>query len=139
MGRVLAVVFSGPNPAVKRLKFDKGYDRLPDEVIEAWACCIWSAQAAAAAARADPGCARLSPFLARLAEAVRVLLPLSKEELDSAPFVGVVDGLDQRFGARLQIPPMKPACVVVIPTSMRPTRLVTAQPASRIHAGAGRS
>jgi hypothetical protein len=54
----LAVVFSGPNPAIKRLKFDKGHDRLPDDVIEAWACCIWSAQAAAAASRADPGCAR---------------------------------------------------------------------------------
>jgi hypothetical protein len=136
MGRALAVVFSGPNPAIKRLKFDNGYDRLPDDVIEAWACFIWSAQAAAAAARADPGCVRLSPFLARLAEAVQVLLPLSKEELESVPFIGVIDGLDQRFGARLQIPPMKPGCIVLNPASTGPVHSVTAQRDGRIPAGA---
>jgi hypothetical protein len=139
MGQVLGVVFSGPNPSIRRLKFDKGADRIPDDVIEAWACCIWSAQAASAAARADPECKRLSPILARLAEAVQVLLPLSNEELESPPFIGVIDGLDQRFGPRLQIPPMKPACVDVRPISVSPAHSAAARPASPTHADAGRA
>jgi hypothetical protein len=33
--------------------------------------------------RADPGCAKLLPFVAELAVAVSALLPLSKEEIAS--------------------------------------------------------
>jgi hypothetical protein len=40
MGQILGVLFSRPNPANKGLKFEKGADRIPDDVIEAWACCI---------------------------------------------------------------------------------------------------
>jgi hypothetical protein len=52
-------------------------------MFETWACCIWSVGAAVAGARADPGCAKLLPFVAELAVAVSALLPLSKEEIAS--------------------------------------------------------
>jgi hypothetical protein len=129
MGRVLGVVFFGPDPAIRRLRFDKGHDRLPDDVLETWACCIWSALAAAAAARLDPGCIRLSPLLARLAASVQALLPLSNEEVTSPSFIQVVESLDKRLGPRLQILPLKAACMVISqPTSTRVSTTLAIRP-----------
>jgi hypothetical protein len=110
IGRLLAPVFAGPKPAIKKLKFEKSHDRLPDDVLEALACCIWSVEAAATATRADPACCKLAPFLERLAASVGALLGLSKEERAAPSFVGVIEGLDKRFGARLQLPSLKPVC-----------------------------
>lgn len=35
-GRVLASIFAGPKPAIKKLKFDKSNDRLSDDVLGHW-------------------------------------------------------------------------------------------------------
>ena len=111
MGRVLVTLFGGPNPAIKRLLFEKAHDRIPNDVLEAWACCIWFAQAALAVAKSDPGCARLVPLLDRLAGNVSAILSLSKEEASSPSFDGVLERLDQRFGPRLRVGVLKQFCV----------------------------
>jgi hypothetical protein len=103
IGRVLVTLFGGPKPAIKRLLFEKAHDRIPDDVLEAWACCIWFAQAALAAAKSDPGCERLVPFLDKLAGNVSAILSLSKDEAASPSFDGVLERPEQRFGPRLRV------------------------------------
>ena len=110
MGRVLVTLFGGPNPAIKRLHFENAHDRIPDDVLEAWACCLWFAQAALAAATRDAGCARLVPFLDKLALNVSTILSLSKAEISSPSFDGVLERLDQRFGPRLGVGVLKQFC-----------------------------
>ncbi len=88
MGRVLVTLFGGPNPAIKRLHFERAHDRIPDDVLEAWACCLWFSHAALTAAKSDPGCAKLEPFLDRLSVHVRAILSLSKEEASAPSFEG---------------------------------------------------
>jgi hypothetical protein len=109
IGRVLAVVFSGPKPALQRLKLDASHDRLPDDLLETLACCVWSANAAAAATQANPACAKLSQILTRLAAAIGAFLKLSRDEMASPSFADVMASLDQRFGKRLQLPPLAAA------------------------------
>jgi hypothetical protein len=111
MGRVLAAVFGGPSPALKRLQFDRSHDRIPDDLLETWACCIWFSLAIATAAKADPGCAMLIPYVVKLAEKVRALLPLSKDEMASPSFYVVLDRLDQRLGSRLKVGELKQKCL----------------------------
>jgi hypothetical protein len=111
MGRVLVTLFGGPNPGIKRLHFDRAHDQIPDDVLEAWACCLWFAKAAVAAARSDPGCARLVPFLEKLAVNVGAILSLSKDEMVSPSFDGVLERLDQRFGVRLRVGGLKHLCM----------------------------
>jgi len=106
IGRVLAVVFSGPSPALRRLLLDRSHDRLPDDLLETLACCAWSANAAATATRMNPACAKLAPFLNTLATAVMAFMKLSREEMAAPSFAAVLENLDQRFGKRLQLPPL---------------------------------
>jgi len=44
VGRLLQPVFSGADPALGHLAFDRGHDRLPDDLLETLACCMWSAK-----------------------------------------------------------------------------------------------
>ncbi|MGY3396458.1 hypothetical protein ACVWW6_009049 [Bradyrhizobium sp. USDA 3311] len=104
IGRVLLPVFSGADPAFGRLVFDRGHDRLTDDLLETLACCVWSANAAATATKLNPACAKLSPMLAGLAARIAAFLGLSREEMSAPAFADVIESLDQRFGKRLQIP-----------------------------------
>jgi hypothetical protein len=128
LGRVLASMFSGPAPAIKRLVFDQGRDVIPDDALETWACCIWSASAALSAANSDPGCKGVAPYLQKLQTSVRSLLPLTAEEVSSPPFVNTVDALDQRFGKRLLLLPQRGNCLLgpgAEPLAARPAAKAT--------------
>jgi hypothetical protein len=107
MGCVLRPVFSGPDPAIKKIKFERSHDRLPDDVLETLACCIWSAEAATAATRADPACSKLAPFLEKLAASIRELLALSKEERAAPSFVGVIEGWINVSVSAFRLPHLK--------------------------------
>jgi hypothetical protein len=74
IGRVLQPVFGGVDPALGHIKFDRGHDRLPDDLLETFACCMWSANAAAMATQLIPACAKLSPMLTGLAARIPRLL-----------------------------------------------------------------
>jgi len=104
IGRVLLPVFGRTDPALSRLMFDRGHDRLPDDLLETLACCMWAANAAAMATKLDPACAKLSPMLTGLAARIVTFLGLSHQEMSAPAFADVLEGLDQRFGKRLQIP-----------------------------------
>jgi hypothetical protein len=106
IGRVLLPVFSGQQPALARLLVDRGHDRISDDLLETLACCIWAANAAAVATKLNPACAKLAPMLSTLAKAISKFLQLSHDEMAIPAFAGVLDGLDQRFGKRLQLPPL---------------------------------
>jgi hypothetical protein len=110
-GRVLAAMFAGANPALKKLRFDKGRELIPDDALEAWAICIWTASAAVAAAKLDPACKALSPILERLVASIKMLLPLSPEEVDSPPFIRTIEAMDRRFSERLRIPVLRNICL----------------------------
>jgi hypothetical protein len=114
MGCVLHPMFAGPRPAIKRFVFDKCHDRFTDDILETWACCVWSVQAALAATRDNTVCAKLVPFLSRLSDAVRVMLPLSPDEMAAPAFAETVEALDRRFGPRLLIASLKGALYKVL-------------------------
>jgi hypothetical protein len=99
VGRVLQPVFSGADPTLGHLRFDRGNDRLPDDLLETVACCMWSANAAATATKLNPACAKLSPMLTGLAARIVTFLGLSREEMTAPAFADVVEGLDQRFAS----------------------------------------
>lgn len=103
MGKVLAPFFLG-TPAIRRLVIDKTHDRLPDDLLEDFACCIWAAQAALAATKPRAECKNLVPFLEKLNSSIRTLMPLSGSELESCPFADAIAKLDKRFGGRLRLP-----------------------------------
>jgi hypothetical protein len=117
IGRVLQLVFGGADPALGHIKFDRGSDRLSDDLLETLACCMWSANAAAMATKLNPACAKLSPMLTGLAARIATFLGLSREEMTAPAFADVVEGLDKRFGNRLQLPPMTGA---VLAAAKRP-------------------
>ena len=114
MGRVLACIFGAPDPALKRLRFDRNHDRMPDDFLETWACCIWFSQAVAAAAKSDPGCATLVSHVVKLADSIKKMLPLSEDEKASPSFAGVLERLDQRFATRLALGPLTSASLAPI-------------------------
>jgi len=117
IGRVLQPVFGGADPALGHIKFDRGHDRLPDDLLETLACCLWSVNAAAMATQHIPACAKLSPMLTGLAARIATFLGLSREEKAAPAFADVVEGMDKRFGNRLQLPPLTGA---VLASAKRP-------------------
>ncbi|MDA9420974.1 hypothetical protein [Bradyrhizobium sp. CCBAU 53380] len=116
IGRVLLPVFTGVDPAFGRLLFDRGHDRLTDDLLETLACCVWAANAAAMATKLNPACAKLAPMLAGLASKIATYLGLSREEMRAPAFADVIESLDQRFGKRLQIPTLASA-ILAMPRS----------------------
>lgn len=101
MGRTLNVFFGGREPAVRRLELEAVHDRLPTDVLETWATCIWAAETALTASRRAPTLAALVPILERLVEQVTLWVALTPEERSSRDFIAVREALDQRFQERL--------------------------------------
>lgn len=101
MGRTLNTFFGGREPAVRRLKLDPIHDRLPTDILETWATCIWATEIALAASRRAPALAAFGHILERLAEQVTLRVALTPEERSSGDFVAVLKGLDERFRGRL--------------------------------------
>jgi hypothetical protein len=79
---------------------------------EMWACCMRFSQAAVATANA--GCAKRLPYVAKLAESMKLLLPHSKDEMASPSFDGVLEQLNQRFGSCLKLGPLKSPCLAPV-------------------------
>lgn len=101
MGRALQAVFGGREPAVRRLQMDPVHDRLPTDVLETWATCMWAGEIALEASRRAPALAALVPILERLVEQVTLWVALTPEERSSSDFVAVLKALDERFRGRL--------------------------------------
>lgn len=101
MGRALEALFGGREPAIHRLRIDPVHDRLPSDIIEAWATCLWASEAAVDASRAVPALSNLLPILAALSGRVAALTALTAEERASAEFLAVHQSMSRRFGDRL--------------------------------------
>jgi hypothetical protein len=101
IGRTLNTFFGGREPAVRRLELEAFHDRLPTDILETWATCIWAGEIALAASRHAPPLASLAPILQRLVEQMNLLVALTPEERSSSEFVAVLEALNERFQARL--------------------------------------
>jgi hypothetical protein len=86
---------------VRRLEFEAVHDRLPTDVLETWAMCIWAGEIALEASRRAPTLAALVPILERLVEQVTLRVALTSEERSSRDFITVREALDERFRGRL--------------------------------------
>ena len=103
IGRALAPFFSGPCPAIIRLSLDRVHDRLPDDVLECFACCRWAAGAAFDAVRRTAPRSELAKIMEQLVVKVRAFQDLSPEELAAPAYAGVIEGMNKRFSPRLDI------------------------------------
>ena len=101
MGRALQAVFGGREPAVRRLEIEAVHDRLPTDVLETWATCLWAGEIALEASRRAPALVGLAPILERLVAQVVLLVALTPDERSSHDFVAVLEALDERFRGRL--------------------------------------
>jgi hypothetical protein len=101
MGRALNVFFGGREPAVRRLELEAVHDRLPTDVLETWATCIWAGETALAASRRTPSLTVLYPILERLVAQMNLWIALTPQERSSREFIAVREALDQRFQERL--------------------------------------
>jgi hypothetical protein len=101
IGRTLNTFFGGREPAVRRLELEAFHDRLPTDILETWATCIWAGEIALAASRHALPLASLAPILQRLVEQMNLLVALTPEERSSSEFVAVLEALNERFQARL--------------------------------------
>jgi hypothetical protein len=101
IGRTLNTFFGGREPAVRRLELEAFHDRLPTDILETWATCIWAGEIALAASRHAPPLASLAPILQRLVEQMNLWVALTPEERSSSEFVAVLEALNERFQARL--------------------------------------
>jgi hypothetical protein len=101
MGRTLNAFFGGREPAVRRLELEAVHDRLPTDVLESWATCIWAGETALTASRRAPMLSALVPILERLVEQVTLWVALTPEERSSRDFIAVREAVDERFQKRL--------------------------------------
>ncbi|MCI0755544.1 phospholipase D-like domain-containing protein [Teichococcus vastitatis] len=101
MGRALNAFFGGREPAVRRLELEAVHDRLPTDVLETWATCIWAGETALAASRCVPSLSALVPILERLVAQMTLWIALTPEERSSRDFIAVREALDARFQERL--------------------------------------
>ena len=67
---------------------------------ETWACCMRFSQAAVATANADPGCAKRLPYVAKLAESMKPLLPHSKDHQLELPPEEIREHTETRSSSR---------------------------------------
>jgi len=101
IGRTLNTFFGGREPPVRRLELEAFHDRLPTDILETWATCVWAGEIALAASRHAPPLASLAPILQRLVEQMNLWVALTPEERSSSEFVAVLEALNERFQARL--------------------------------------
>lgn len=101
MGRTLKAFFGGREPAVRRLELEAVHDRLPTDVLETWATCMWAGETALTASRRTPSLAALVPILERLVEELTLWIALTPDERSSRDFIAVREALDERFQERL--------------------------------------
>jgi hypothetical protein len=113
IGRTLHTFFGGRDPAVQRLALEAFHDRLPTDVLETWATCVWAGEIALAASRRAPPLVSLVPILQRLVEQMNQRIALSSEERSSREFVAVLEALNDRFQARLGLSDLRMARIIV--------------------------
>lgn len=113
IGRTLHTFFGGRDPAVQRLALEAFHDRLPTDVLETWATCVWAGEIALAASRRAPPLVSLVPILQRLVEQMNQRIALSSEERSSREFVAVLEALNDRFQARLGLNDLRMARIIV--------------------------
>jgi hypothetical protein len=113
IGRTLHTFFGGRDPAVQRLALEAFHDRLPTDVLETWATCVWAGEIALAASRRAPPLVSLVPILQRLVEQMNQRTALSPEERSSREFVAVLEALNDRFQARLGLSDLRVARIIV--------------------------
>ena len=101
MGRTLQAFFGHRKPAVRRLKLEAVHDRLPTDVLETWATCMWASEVALEASRRTSALGNLVPILEGLVRNVLSWVALTPQERSSTDFVAVRSTLEKRFRARL--------------------------------------
>jgi hypothetical protein len=80
-GRVLFAYFGGRRSAITTLIMDDLYDRLPDDILECWASCIWAIQVTIAAASKHRDYASLSRALESLRTVIYRVIALREDEM----------------------------------------------------------
>jgi hypothetical protein len=101
IGRVLFCFFGGARPPIRELALSTVYDQLPHDILECWATAFWCCQVCLAAAVSHRKLKQLEGNFRKLTGRVYQLTGLSHEELSAGRIMGVIDGLNARFSARL--------------------------------------
>jgi hypothetical protein len=104
-GRTLFAFFGGADPAVRHVQIDAVQPLVSDDILEAWATCFWSLQAAMAAPCSVAERAKLRKYLEPLAQKAYVLTGLTPAEFATDKVQTVMDRMNVRYSARLGIDP----------------------------------
>ena len=108
IGRSIFAFFGGKHPAIRDLQIEDMHDQIPDDILECWATCFWSAQAALRAAETHKDLRRgVLAMLTIMARQTYLLTGLGAGELESDRVTRVLEGLNERFGNRLGLDPMQ--------------------------------
>lgn len=104
MGKALSAFFGGRIPAVRGLRIDAEFERIPDDVLECWAMCLWSVNAVCvAAAHGEPQ--QYRNIAGRLGDSVYALTGLRRKEFGAPVITSLMEAMSGRFAARLGLSP----------------------------------
>ncbi|HWA88564.1 MAG TPA: hypothetical protein VG889_00915 [Rhizomicrobium sp.] len=103
LGRTLFAFFGGTDPPVCHVQIDAVHQQLSDDILESWATCFWSLQAARAAPCSATERAKLGKYLTPLAQKVYRTTGLTRDEFASERVLTVMDRVNARFSERLGI------------------------------------
>lgn len=105
IGRTLFAFFGGADPPVRHVQIDASHQEISDDILESWATCFWSLQAALAAPCSTAEQARLTRYIGPLARRAYHLTGLTPVELMAKRVLAVMDRMNERFVGRLGIDP----------------------------------
>ena len=105
VGRVLFAYFGGKPSPISTLKLEDDFDEVPDDVLECWATCFWSIQAAIATAAAHPTTAGTANRLRAITSKLYLFTGLRSHEMTHPRIMGVFEALSGRFASNLDLQP----------------------------------
>ncbi len=101
IGRTVFAFFGGNHPAIRQFRPETADDQIPDDILECWATCYWTLQAATCAAAAHKDLRSTAPMFENLSRKTYLLTGLLREELEGEAINGIIMKLSERFSARL--------------------------------------
>lgn len=103
LGKVLFTYFGGQRIAIRTLVLDDFYDRIPDDVLECWATCMWAIQAVALAIARYPEYCGMTKPIENLRSSIYRVIALQENELMDARILRVLEALTARFGVSMKL------------------------------------
>lgn len=98
VGRTLFSLFKTTHPPIRSLRLDESFDQLPDDVLQAFGCCIWAGRAAEIATKEEPLKGLEGTVLAMYQE-----MSLPVHLIATGPLVEYLQLMDTRYANQLGI------------------------------------